>query len=92
MNEETKTTTTMIFRIEPHLKKAFEQSAKERDLTASQLLRAFIRHEVEKYRQRHAQGALDLSPTPRPQPSEEKPAKARKTPVVTVNNQRKRKK
>lgn len=72
------TTTTMIFRIEPELKKAFEMSAKARDLTASQLLRKYIRHEVDQYLREHAQGALDLAPKPNHQPAPKKPAKGQK--------------
>jgi hypothetical protein len=71
-------TTTMIFRIEKDLKKAFEMSAKDRDLTASQLIRKYIRHEVDQFMQKNAQGALELEGNPTPQPTTKKPAKGQK--------------
>lgn len=71
-------TTTMIFRIDADLKKAFEMSAKARDLTASQLIRKYIRHEVDQFMQKNAQGALDLVDRPTPTPSVKKPAKGQK--------------
>ena len=77
------TTTTMIFRIEPELKKAFEMSAKARDLTASQLLRKYIRHEVEAYAKANAQGALDLAPNPSHTTAHKKPAKGQKMASLT---------
>lgn len=76
MNEPA--TTTMIFRIDADLKKAFEMSAKARDLTASQLIRKYIRHEVDQFMQKNAQGALDLEDRPTPTPSVKKPAKGQK--------------
>lgn len=75
---EDKTTTTMIFRIDPDMKKAFEMSAKARDLTASQLLRKYIRHEVDQFMKERAQGALNLTPAPTPAPTPKKPAKGQK--------------
>jgi hypothetical protein len=71
-------TTTMIFRIEKDLKKAFEMSAKDRDLTASQLIRKYIRHEVDQFMQKNAQGALELEGNPTPPPTAKKPAKGQK--------------
>lgn len=71
-------TTTMIFRIDADLKKAFEMSAKARDLTASQLIRKYIRHEVDQFMQKNAQGALDLGDRQTPTPSVKKPAKGQK--------------
>ena len=38
--------TSIIFRIDRDIKIAFEQIAKEQDLTTSQMLRAYIRAEV----------------------------------------------
>ena len=74
------TTTSMIFRIETDLKKAFEQVAGNLDLTASQMLRAYVRYEVEKYAAK-AQGDLfkaKPAPTPTPQNAPEGQGKARR--------------
>lgn len=49
-------TVSMIFRIEKNLKTAFERVAKDRDLTASQMLRSFVRNAVES----HAKSQGDL--------------------------------
>lgn len=52
-----KDTTTFTFRIDPDLKKAFEEIAESRDQTASQALRWFMRDVVEANKQ------PDLFPT-----------------------------
>jgi antitoxin component of RelBE/YafQ-DinJ toxin-antitoxin module len=63
-------TTNIIFRIERELKEEFEQIAKEGERTVSQYLRAFIKHEVRKYRQ-----AVAIDP--------ESISKAKATPTIT---------
>ena len=73
-----KTTTTMIFRIEPDLKRAFDQTAADLDLTSSQLLRKMIRNAVEQHMKANAQRTLALAPIPIPQPAPKKPAKGQK--------------
>lgn len=55
-----KTTTTMIFRIEPDLKKAFDQLAADLDLTSSQMMRRMIRNAVEQHMKANAQQSLAL--------------------------------
>jgi len=52
------TSVSMVFRIDRDLKTAFEQAAKAQDQTASQLLRKYIRWEVEKFAKEHAQKDL----------------------------------
>lgn len=51
-------TTPLVIRIDPDLKKAFELIAKESDLTVSQMLRKYIRYEVDTYSRKHAQKPL----------------------------------
>lgn len=46
-----KDTTTFTFRVDPDLKKAFEEIAQERDQTASQALRWFMADVVKQFRQ-----------------------------------------
>lgn len=65
-------------RIEPSLKAAFEQMAKAMDRTPSQLVRDSIRRIVQQYAAAHAQGALDLAPTPSHTTAPKKPAKGQK--------------
>ena len=48
------------FRVDEALKKGFEQVAKSKDLTSSQMLRAYMKWEVEKYMQQNAQQGLKL--------------------------------
>jgi hypothetical protein len=84
-----KTTTTMIFRVDPDLKKAFEQTAKDLDLTASQLLRKMIRNAVEQHMKANAQRTLALAPIPTPQPAPTKPAKGQKMASMKPANRRK---
>lgn len=50
--------TTMNFRIDEDLKRAFEAAAKEQDMTASQLIRRYIRMEVDKYMRQNSQKEL----------------------------------
>lgn len=59
-------TTTMIFRIDPDLKRAFEDAAKQMDRNASQLLRDYIRAFVQQHMARNAQQRLNLAPTSKP--------------------------
>jgi hypothetical protein len=73
------TTTSMIFRIEPELKKAFERTAADLDLTASQLLRRLVRDTVEHHAQKHAQRVLNLTPASPPAPAPKKPTTAPQT-------------
>lgn len=61
--------TSMIFRIEPELKKAFERVAREKDLTASQLLRSFVRETISQHASRTAQKDL-FKPEPTQKASE----------------------
>lgn len=63
------TKTSMIFRIEPDLKKAFERVAEDKDLTASQLLRSFVRETVTQHASRTAQKDL-FKPEPTQKASE----------------------
>lgn len=60
-------TTTLVFRIERDLKTAFEHLAKQSDRTVSQMLRQYIRWEVEKYAREHAQKEL-FKPVERSKP------------------------
>lgn len=46
--------TTFTFRVEQSLKGEFEKVAKAFDLTASQMLRQYMRHEVAEYRRTHS--------------------------------------
>ena len=46
------------FRVDEDLKNAFELVAKQRDITSSQLLRHYMRHEVQQYLKNNAQGDL----------------------------------
>lgn len=57
-------TTTIIFRIDSDLKKAFENAAKARDRTPSQILRDYVRAEVDQHLKRTAQRDLPLKPPP----------------------------
>ena len=52
------TETSVIFRIEKSLKTAFERVAKDKDLTVSQMLRAYIRLEIEEHGKAHSQKDL----------------------------------
>lgn len=73
-----KPTTTMIFRIEPDLKRAFDETAADLDLTSSQLLRKMVRNAVEQHMKANAQRTLALAPIPTPQTAPKKPAKGQK--------------
>ena len=48
------------FRVDETLKKGFEQVAKSNDLTSSQMLRKYMRYEVDKYMKENAQQGLKL--------------------------------
>lgn len=69
--------TSMIFRIDPDLKKAFEKVATERDLTASQMLRRFVRETVgiTTNEQKEAPEPLKPSGHSKPSAKQKKPAK-----------------
>lgn len=58
-------TAVINLRIEPSLKKAFENLAGRMDRTTSQMIRGFIRQIVAQHAQENAQGALEL-PTEAP--------------------------
>jgi len=66
-------TTTLVFRIDKDLKTAFEHLAKQADQTVSQMLRKYIRWEVEKYAKEHAQKEL-FKPIERSKPEKKAPA------------------
>lgn len=71
--------TTMIFRIDADLKRAFEEAAKARDRNASQLLRDYVRVVVDEHMRRTAQQSLKLEPTmPKHPPATAKPKKGQK--------------
>lgn len=46
------------FRVDENLKNAFEMIAKNKDLTSSQMLRAFMRETVDEYMKENAQQSL----------------------------------
>lgn len=48
------------FRVDETLKKGFEKVAESMDLTTSQMLRKYMRYEVERYMQQNAQQGLKL--------------------------------
>lgn len=52
------TETIVNFRVDKELKTAFEMVAKNKDLTSSQMLRAFMRETVEDYMKNNAQKSL----------------------------------
>lgn len=52
--------TIINFRVDEELKKAFEMTAKSYDLTSSQMLRSYMRYEVDKYMKNNAQQGLKL--------------------------------
>lgn len=85
-------TTSIIFRIDAELKKAFEEAAKDRDRTASQLLRDYVRHFVDDHHKRNAQKALklDTRPTllPASPPANRKPKKGQKLAAAKPGNWR----
>ena len=71
----------IIFRIDADLKRAFEAAAADKDQTASQMLRAYVRYEVQKYL---AKGQGDLfkeKETPTPKEAKKTPQKAQAKPV-----------
>jgi hypothetical protein len=65
-------TAVVTLRIEPSIKAAFDHIAKKLDQTPSQMLRAYIRYEVERHARENAQGSLNLAPS-QPKQTEEKP-------------------
>lgn len=75
-------TANIICRIDPELKKAFEMVAKERDLTASQMLRSYIRYEVEHFAKNNAQKDLfRATDSTTAKKSTDSPKKATKPPL-----------
>jgi len=48
------------FRVDETLKKGFEKVAKSHDLTSSQMLRSYMRYEVDRYMKENAQQGLKL--------------------------------
>jgi len=85
-------TTSMIFRIDADLKKAFEDAAKERDRNASQLLRDYVRAMVDEHLKRTAQRSLPLEKStpllPASQPANTKPRKGQKMAAAKPANWR----
>jgi hypothetical protein len=74
-------TTSVIFRIETELKTAFERIAKERDLTTSQMLRAYIREEIADEAKKNSQGDLFRPPAaPKPSGQPKPSTKTKKAP------------
>lgn len=53
MNEK-----TVTFRVDEHIKNAFERIAQEKDLTTSQMLRHFMRNVVDESMSKNAQKGL----------------------------------
>ena len=73
----TSPTTPIVFKIDPDLKAAFERIAAERDLTVSQMLRAYIREEVESEAKSNKQTDLfKPAPAPKAPKKGKKPANA----------------
>jgi hypothetical protein len=71
----------MIFRVETELKTAFEGIAKKRDLTPSQMLRAYIREEIAADSKKNSQGDLFRPPAaPKPSGQPKPSTKAKKAP------------
>lgn len=77
---------TMNFRVDGDLKTAFERVAADMDQTASQMLRAYMRHAVTEHARKHAQ--KDLFPAP----GATKAAAEVKPPAPTQNAPKARKK
>lgn len=68
----------IIFRIDADLKKVFEAAAAAKDQTASQMLRAYVRYEVQNYIAKN-QGDLFKEPATQP-PKEVKKTHQKATP------------
>jgi hypothetical protein len=74
--------TSMIFRIDPDLKKAFERVAENMDMTASQLLRGFVRDTVAQNAAKNAQSDLFKPPAaPKPVSQVQTSKKTKKPPL-----------
>lgn len=74
---------TIIFRLDPDLKRDFERIAAELDSTPSQILRRHVKDIVEDYHRRNAQqglfpaaGEAKAKPPRQPPVKKEKPAKS----------------
>lgn len=85
------TTVSMVFRIEKDLKTAFEQIARSRDETVSQMLRKYIRTEIEQYAKEHAQKDLfrtttapTIKNTPKSTPKDKKTIPEGKTALLDM--------
>lgn len=76
---------SVVFRIDRSLKQAFERVAKDKDQTVSQLLRAFIRYQVENHAAKTAQKDLF-------KPSEPLKPQEQANPSPTSNKHRRNKK
>lgn len=76
---------SVVFRIEKNLKTAFENVAREKDETVSQMLRKYIRWEVEENAKKNAQrdlfkaqgGARKPERTPEPKKGKKPPMESR---------------
>ena len=75
----------IIFRIDTELKRAFEAAAADRDQTASQMLRAYVRYEVEKYAAKAQCDLFKAKPAPTPKEAPKTPQKATAKPVEGKN-------
>lgn len=71
----------IIFRIDADLKRAFEAAAADKDQTASQMLRAYVRYEVEKYLAKGQGDLFKKNPAPTPKEAPNKPQTAPPKPV-----------
>lgn len=75
-------TTTLVCRIDPNLKAAFDRVAKSKDQTTSQMIRAYIRREVENHNKTNAQKDLfKPSEAPKPESQPKASKKAKKPPL-----------
>ena len=70
--------TTLVFRVAPDLKNAFEHMAKQQDQTTSQLLRAYMRFAVEEWTRKNAQQSLFDKKETQPPTQQKKMQPARK--------------
>ena len=75
-------TTQIICRIDKDLKAAFERIAESEDQTVSQMIRAYIRWEVQKHAGKNAQQDLFQAPSaPKQKKEAPQPKEAKKQPV-----------
>lgn len=71
----------IIFRIDADLKSAFEAAAADKDQTASQMLRAYVRYEVQQYREKGQGDLFKEKKNPTPKEAKKPPQKAPAKPV-----------